>query len=47
MDERVDAFVRRLSDLQDSAGQANSTGGIALRYDAERPQELTVYLLAP
>ena len=47
MDEKVDTFVRRLSDLQDSAGQPNRTGGIALRYYAERPQDVTVYLLAP
>ena len=47
IDDKVDAFVRRLSDLQDSAGQANSTGGIVLRYYPDRPQEVTVYLLAP
>ena len=47
MNDEVEAFVRRLSDLQDSAGTPQSTAGIALRYHPARPQEVTVYLLAP
>ncbi len=43
----VNDFLRKLLDLQDSAGGPQSTAGIVIRYYDDKPLDLTIYLLMP